>query len=143
MTMTAEYLMARTEEALQLGADGDGMGAGVMLAPLACHSYGAAYALTGMLAEIASRPGGREQTGPAADGAEAGGCCTVDGLCSGEAFAEQFTTAWARRDHDQAEALFGALVKKSGLDGSDLVNGILHLFLRAVAKSTTGKEPTP
>lgn len=158
MAMTEEEAIRITSSALSLGVTGDLMAAGLELLPLIEDSYGSAYALAAMLAETASHIARREQTGDFFDitveNTETGESASVDSMPPDVAFAAQFVTAWANRDHDTCDALFVALVKKSQPDGPELVDGLLRLFQMAVVTSTevvaeqrrartAGEEPTP
>lgn len=140
MPMTTEEALGATERALVLGVAGDLMAAGQVLAPVIYDSYGAAYALAGMLAGVASHTARREQTGGfftfTIDNPETGEPASADELPLGIAFAAQFTTAWANHDLDTAEALFMALVRSAGTDGSELTDGLLDLLQLAVFAAT-------
>ncbi|TFV33151.1 hypothetical protein E4K10_30185 [Streptomyces sp. T1317-0309] len=135
-------------DALARAMTQDWHGAGELLVPLIGVGYGNAYGLAAMLAETASFIARRDQ----ADGTffampvediNTGEEVSVDDLPPHVAFAAQFTTAWANRDHDTAEALFRALWEQaSPPDGVELVDGLLFLFRMAVetSKAVTAEE---
>ncbi|MFE6551666.1 hypothetical protein ACFVHS_25145 [Streptomyces sp. NPDC057746] len=135
-------------DALARAITGDWYGAGVLLVPLIGGGYGNAYGLAAMLAETASHIARRDQaegeffTMPV-ETVETGEPGSVDDLPPHVAFAAQFTTAWANRDQDTAEALFKALWERAGpSDGVELVDGLLFLFQMAVetSKAVTAEE---
>lgn len=135
-------------DALERAMAGDWHGAGALLVPLIGGGYGNAYALAAMLAETASHTGRRDRaegeffTMPV-ENIETGEPGSVDDLPPHVAFAAQFTTAWANRNQDTAEALFEALWERAGLSGGvELVDGLLFLFQMAVetSKAVTAEE---
>lgn len=144
MPMSQEEAVGITERALALGVTGDLIAAGMELAPLIADSFFSAFALAAMLAETASHIARREQTGEffglTVVNNETGESGSADDMPPDVAFAAQFTTAWANRDEDNAEALFRALVKKAEPDGPELVDGILQLFRMAVLTATAVVE---
>lgn len=155
MTTTHDEAVDIVHNALAHGVVGDRAAGVELLAPLMSESFGAAYALAGMLAETAcfiARRDGRRVFDITVENALTGEAGTLDRFPPQHAFAARFTTAWANRDHDTAEAHFRALVHSDGADGPQLVNGLLSLYELAVIAATRivaehraarGEEPTP
>lgn len=130
--------------ALERAVNGDLGGGAVALMPLMLSGIGGQYALAAMLASVISKSG-------VADGNELTGAFRF--LVPEQAFAAEFTTAWARGDHETTEALFKDVVALCGPRGSaSLCAYLIALFHLAVitvtgvaarqAATTTAEEPT-
>jgi hypothetical protein len=156
VTTTHEEAAEIVNTALAHGVTGDTPGGIDLLIPLISESIGSCYALACMLAETASFLTRRDQPAGqfviSVDNVETGETGSIDVFPPEQAFAAQFTTAWANRDHDAAEALFRALVHSAGSEGPQLVWGLLALYELAVVTATEivreqraarGEEPTP
>lgn len=139
MTTTHDEAIDLVHDALAYGVTGDKAAGVEILVPLIAESYGAAYALAGMLAETAcfiARREGRRTFEIDVENVVTGESGSLDVFPPEHAFAARFTTAWANRDQDTAEAHFRALVHSAGSDGPELVNGLLSLYELAVVTAT-------
>ena len=138
MTLTTNTAMETVHEALVRGVEGDLTGGAELLLPLLTNGTGTQYAVASMLAEIASFITRRDQVSgpvPMLVPNEVTSAGAIEATPPGIAFAAEFTTAWANREHDTAEGLFAALVRTTTGDGIELLDALIALFQMAVATS--------
>lgn len=156
MTLTTNEAVETVNAALVQAAAGDMDGGTELLMPFLTSGVGTQYALACMLAETASYIARRDGVpgcfGITVTNDVTGVSGPVEDMSPENAFAYQFTNAWANRDHHGAEAHFAALYRRSTGDGEQLLDGLMAVFHMAVvtciemlaeerAAGTTGKGP--